>query len=152
MTPPTPPPERGLDKTCGLGIEIELRGEKYTMTPLCVLDYAELESRIKSRNYQIHTQHSKDLDHSVAVEVALKLLGAHVSQEQLSKALATQDGSLFLMQKSLEKRQPDFDIYKMNLNAQEIDMLVLAIFGINSVDGAPEKKEEAVVVEPPTGT
>jgi len=115
-------------------------GKTYTLSPWCPKDFAEFAKHLREQRYALHCRHSATMTEAVAERIALKLLSAHFTDDDLRDHLHTPEGGLFMIWRSVLKLHPDVTLDSLSPTPEEVETVSRII---NAMTGGGENPPPA---------
>lgn len=134
MNPTAPkqmPSAKSLHQLSDEGVEIKVRGKTYILSRLTLRDMAAFQQHIISERYALHCEHAAKMPAPVAAKVALQLLSSPIGDDDLGRRLETLEGIEFLVERSLQKKQPNVTIAGLDLGVDEMQEISSALTALS---------------------
>lgn len=91
-----------IDKMCGIGKKITIKGKEYTLSPLRIKDLGEMTSFIKARRIKTLSLANPNM----TIREKLDIANAEISKEDFDTEMSTIGGAIFTVWLSLRHAHP----------------------------------------------
>ena len=140
-------------------VEVEIRGEKFQVTPISIDDLAEFESKIKSRRLSEAMIAAKEaeLPSDEKIQILREIQKQPITGDALTEEMSTMSGIQFILWRMLLRYQARLTLQQVGRlidfkNLEEMSSIVSAFSGLEPEDIDPKaQEEEEEEEEPPPG-
>ena len=124
-----------LSKAAGRGVEVEIDGKKWTVSPLTMGDLADFQSHVRGQRLATLREHLAGLSEEQQRDLILAVINTPVDGDEMDREMATFAGFRFLLWKSLGKAHTDLELDAVGqmLDAKAIAELLAVIQGISGI-------------------
>ena len=125
-----------LDKLCGVGIPIKLKGSEYILSPLKVRDIAEIDAYVKAQRIKCFEIVNPDL----SIQEKIKIRSIDPTPEEINSEMGQYAGMVYQLWLSLRHKQPALTLQAVGELVDDVDSIEEAKSALELLIGEYLKK------------
>lgn len=131
-----------LSKAAGRGVDVDIDGATWTLSPLTMGDLADFQAHVRSQRLRTLKENLDGLTEDLKRDLILGVINTPVDGDEMDREMSSFAGFRFLLWKSLSKKHAELTAEKVGqmINTQNIQTLlpvIQAISGMEDEDRPP---------------
>lgn len=123
-------------------MEIDIKGEKYTLTETTISDFCAMRSHIKSQRLKDIVNSTESMSIGEKTIIISEISKTFVTDRELEEYSASVDGIVFMLFRSISKKHPDITLERTYELLSSLGLDKIATFGVIQTSLSEEKDSE----------
>lgn len=139
-----------LSKAAGRGVEVEIDGATYKLSPLTMGDLADFQAHVRGQRLKTLKANLDGLDDDMKRELILGVINTPVDGDVMDREMSSFEGFRFLLWKSLGKEKKGLTVEQVGqmINTQNVKTLLPVIQAISGMGDEDRPQEGGAQATP----